>query len=208
MRLYCLCMAISGRAKALILLIMAAIGLVSAFGVLRSSWGKLGPSGMGWNEYSDPSGRFHIQYPDDTHPEMVKGTESALVSRVVFNFEQPFHVDQDVGSTKFQFRISVWRNTDGLSADEWARRHTSRRLPTGVLLPSLPVPTTLAGRKGATVTTSNLVWNTVETFVGDTRLMYELDYMDIPSMQALPSDVRARWADILMRMLHSFTLTQ
>jgi len=152
-----------------------------------------------WKEYSDSNHGFLIHYPNITDPLLLRDKEPALLFRVVFDFEQPFHVDANVGSMRFRFQISAWQNPNRLTADTWARLNSKSRLPLEIH------PIKVAGRDGVTFRTTTLAWPVIFIFVPQNDLIYELRYTDISSNQSLPSDVRARWSTIFRKMAGSFS---
>jgi hypothetical protein len=154
-----------------------------------------------WRLYSDLEHGFFIRYPAPTQPQLLSDQEMGLKSRVSFNFEQPFNNGEDTGTLKFRFLVSVWQNTNSLTAEAWAKQNTNPQLRSAVR------QTQVAGRTGATVRTSNLAWDTVETFVADKDLMYELSYTDITSNALLSNDKRSHWVDVFNRMLGSFSFS-
>lgn len=154
-----------------------------------------------WKQYSDPHHRFQIQYPETTKPETLTELEPGLQSRLVFQFEQSFHSAADAGSLQFRFQISVWQNTNHLSAEAWAKQNVK---------PQFTLETRaiqIAGRKGVQVKTTNLAWTIVKTFVVDKDILYELNYMDVSANKLLlPGDIRSNWAAVFQRMLESFQI--
>jgi hypothetical protein len=153
-----------------------------------------------WLTYSNSSEGFAIQYPSTTHPETLQDKEPNLVSRVAFGFEQSFQKGQDSGFLKFRFQISLWRNTNQLSAELWAKEHTNAKLTSAVR------PMRVANRQGVVVKTTNLAWSSVKIFVADRDSIYELSYTDIASNEILSKAVRSHWTGIFNGMLDSFKL--
>ena len=154
-----------------------------------------------WKQYSDPNHRFIIHHPGTTQPEAGSDKEPGLLSRVRFKFEQSFHSGADAGSLKFNFQISVWQNTNHLTAEAWAKRDANPQLT----LDTCAVR--IAGRKAVRLRTTNLAWTIVRTFVGEQECMYELRYMDVTANKLLlPDDTRARWAVTFARMEESFVI--
>ncbi len=154
-----------------------------------------------WRKYSDASQRFQIEYPSATEPKNIQDGESAMLSHMAFEFEQPFRSGPDAGSLKFQLQISVWQNTNHLSAEEWARQHTNPKL----ILESRSAR--LAGQTGVVLRTTNLAWPSVNYFVADRDQVYELNYPDIAAnKQTLTEELRAKWTATFNRMVESFQL--
>jgi hypothetical protein len=168
------------------------------------SWALLGVSdaamgdGIDWKQYSDANHGFCIQYPSASHVEAVQEKEPWLISRVAFEFEQPFQKGEDVGSLKFSFQITVWQNPDHLDEITWAKRDASPRLTSEVC------QIRVAGRDGITLHTTNLAWTTVKTFVADKGRMYELSYMDLAWNELLSHETRSRWSAVFDAMVKSF----
>lgn len=154
-----------------------------------------------WKQYSDSGQRFLIQYPGTTRAETIPAKEPGLLYRVAFGFEQEYHQGEDAGSLKFRFQISIWQNTNHLSAEAWVKQN---------LKPQFTVETRsvqISGRKGVMVKTTNLAWTTVKFFVVDQDCLYELSYLDVAANKLLlPDDTRAHWAAVFARMLESFRI--
>ena len=151
--------------------------------------------------YSDPDHRFFIQHPATTLAEAVQEHPPGLLSRVIFKFEQPFQHGPDAGSLKFTFQISVWQNTNHLTAEAWAKRDTKPQLTLDMQ------PIRIASRNGIILRTTNLAWTMVTTFVDDEDCMYELRYMDISEHKILlPDDTRSHWVATFHRMQDSFKI--
>src|SRR5260370_24088827 len=157
-------------------------------------------NGLRWKQYSDPSGSFFIRYPSMTHPEMLRDKEPGLVSRIAFGFEQPFHISEDVGSMRLRFQISVWKNSNQLAAEGWAKQDANPQLP------STTRSIEVGGREGVILYTSNLAWPIVKIFVAYNDCIYELRYTDISAMERLPRETRSYWADVFSRMVGSLRL--
>ena len=160
-----------------------------------------GADSPAWKQYADPLHHFLIHYPDTTKAETMQSQEPGLLSRVVFEFEQAFDSGADVGSLKFRFQISVWQNTNHLTAEAWAKQNLKPQFT----LETRPIQ--IAGRKGVLVKTTNLVWPTVKIFVVDQDCLYELSHMDIAANKLLLSDdTRSRWVAAFGRMVESFRI--
>ena len=156
-------------------------------------------AGMEWKRYSDPDQRFVIQHPGTTKAEASADTSPGLLSRVGFNFEQPFKNGDDAGSLKFSFQVAVWKNTNHLTAEAWVKQHEN---PQSVL-DSHSIH--LAERTGIAVRTTNLAWTCLKIFVTDADYIYELRYPDIAAHKLLlPDDIRSYWAATFTQMRESF----
>ena len=154
-----------------------------------------------WKQYSDSQHRFIIQHPGTTQPEAGSDKDPGLLSRVQFKFEQSFHSGADASSLKFNFQISVWQNTNHLTAEAWAKRDAGPQ----ATLDTRPIQ--IAGRNGLRVRTSNQAWIIVKIFVGDDDCLYELRYMDLAANKLLlPDDTRAQWTATFVRMQESFNI--
>ena len=103
-----------------------------------------------------------------------------------------------MGTLKFQFVVSISQNAGHSTAEAWASEHATGKITTAIHTMQV------AGRTGATVRTSNLAWYSVETFVADKDLMYELSYTDVTTNSLLPDDTRSQWVKVFDRMLASF----
>jgi len=154
-----------------------------------------------WRQYSDPKFHFSIQYPSITESKTVTDSAPGLLSQVAFEFEQSFQSGPDAGSLKFRFQISVWENTNHLTAEAWAKQK---------IKPELTLETRsvqIAGRRGVQVKTTNLAWTILKTFVVDKEHTYELSYTDVAANKALlPEGTRSYWTETFDRMLGSFRI--
>ena len=154
-----------------------------------------------WKQYSDPDHRFNIQHPGTTEAEAVQDKDPGLLSRVRFKFEQSYRNGPDVGSLKFSFQISVWQNTNHLTAGAWAKRDAGPQLALNTQAMRI------AGRNAVAVRASNQAWIIVKIFVDDEDCMYELRYMDISEHKILlPDDTRSHWVATFHRMEDSFKI--
>ena len=154
-----------------------------------------------WRQYLDPGNSFLLQHPGTTAPELLPDKEPGLLFRVAFEFEQPFQSGENTGSLKFRFQISVWQNTNHLTAGAWAAQHFNPKL----ILETRPAR--LAGRDGVVLRTTNLAWASLNNIVADRDRIYELSHMDIAAnKKMLPEEVRVRWTATFNRMRESFRL--
>ena len=164
-----------------------------------SSCGEVDSSA--WRQYSDPKFHFSIQYPNITESKPLPDQESGLSSRVAFEFEQSFQSGPDAGSLKFRFQISVWQNTNHLTAEAFAKQK---------IKPELTLETRsiqMAGRKGVQIKTTNLAWTILKTFVVDKEHAYELSYTDVAANKVLlPEGTRSYWTETFDKMLGSFRI--
>ena len=157
--------------------------------------------GEKWRKYSDDTQRFKIEHPSNTEPKSSQSGEPGLLFRAGFDFEQPFNKGTDSGTLKFRFQVSIWENTNQLSAEAWAGQHFNPKLIQETH------PTRLAGRKALVLRASNLAWTSVNHVVADHDRIYELSHVDLAANKLLLSEaIRARWTAMFSRMLESFRL--
>jgi hypothetical protein len=155
-----------------------------------------------WSQYSDPSNRFVVSYPSMTHVEVVREELPRLLSRTIFVFNQPYGENQ--GSIDLSFKISIWQNTQRLTAETWVRQNTNPQLITSAAASRL-----VGNHHGVMLSTSNLAWSTVEIYVAETDRMYELSYFDLTSLETLiPDPVKSCWTSVFDQMVSSFTISR
>jgi hypothetical protein len=162
---------------------------------------------LGWKQYSDPNNRFSLQYPGTTNPQMTEWfkDDPELVSRTGFNFPKPADMAVNTGTYGTYLQITVWKNQNSLSAQEW----TKQKYP--ALNPELTssYPFQKAGQEGFMVRTPGPAsgFTDVDVYVADKDFIYELAYEDITSAAELySSDLRSCWASVYNKMIGLFAL--
>jgi len=158
-------------------------------------------SGVKWKAYTAPNHEFAIQYPGTTHPEISLDTQTALLSRTIFQFVQPFQTDSNNGSLRFSVQISVWRNPRQITAEAWAKQNTNQQLISDAR--QIQVGTF----DGYILRETNQIAWVVHLFVARSDRIYEVTYTDIASNDTLISDATAAcWKATLGHMIDSFRL--
>lgn len=147
-----------------------------------------------WNLYTGPDREFTMEYPSTIHAEISRESIPGLLSRTLFISEQPY---------QFSVTVSVWNNPEHLSPKQWAtEKYKDPRLVSNA------GSRWIAGRNGYVLHVSTLAFWVVETFVGTTDRMYELNYVDMSDEESTPAEIRTCRTDVLDKMVTSFTLNK
>jgi len=150
-----------------------------------------------WATYASPNDYFTISYPRTANLIYTYDATPQLLSRLTIEFIDHFDYSRNNGILRFGVQVSIWSNTNNLSAEDWAKTTVSPMLSKTVLKADLIY---IGSQPAYRLHRTDLTTYFSDVFIAKNHLMYELYYQDIDSNTLVP----ACWKSVQQAVVTSF----